>query len=201
MIATNLTHPLNSESKLSPHEVQVSFSFSASYVIVTMSHNSTSLKQLLLFLQNVIWREYEAPSTTKVFCFVLLFKQVYGRPVLWLINAIHFSFPWNYGRDLNEIIRDSSSFKISLYFWQIYSQIWPPCPLIVWCISDVCSDTLVWISTKLYRKKVLTTCITSLNQLVFLLVQPNNYTIALVSYWLTRFSTSLQPLHGFLQNV
>ena len=34
-----------------------------------MSHNSTSLKQLLLFLQNFTWREYEAPSTTR--CFVL----------------------------------------------------------------------------------------------------------------------------------
>ena len=152
-----------------------------------MSHNYTSLKQLLLFLQNFTWRKYEAHSTRAVFCFVIMFKQVYGRPGLWLIDAINFSFPWNYRRHLNETIRELSSFKMSPYFWQIYPQIWPPWPLIVWYISDFCSETVVWISTKLYRKQVLTKYVTSLNQLVFLLVQPNNYTIALVSYWLTRF--------------
>ena len=155
MITTNLKHPLNLKSKLSPHEVQVSYSYNASHVIVTMSHNSTSLKQLLLFLQNFTWREYETPSTTEVFCFVLIFKQVYGRLGLWLIDAINFSFPWNHRRDLKEIIRESSSFKMSLYFWQIYPEIWPPWPRIVWCISDVCFETVVWISTKLYRKQVL----------------------------------------------
>ena len=145
---------MNSKSKLSRHEVQVSYS--ASYVIITMSHNSTSLKQLLLFLHNFTWREYEAPPTTGMFCFVPMFKQVYGRPCLWLINAINFSFPWNHRRDLIEIIRETSSFKMPLYFWQIYPQIWPPWPLIVWCISDVCSETVVWISTKFYRKQELT---------------------------------------------
>ena len=148
---------------------------------------STSLNQLLLFLQNFTWSEYEASSITGVFCFVLMFKQVYGRHGLWLIDAINFSFPWNHCRDLNETIRESSSFNMSPNFWQIYPQIWPSCPLIVWCISDFCSETVEWISTKFYRKQVLTKCITSLNQLVFLLVKPNNYTIALVSYWLTRF--------------
>ena len=39
-------------TRLSRHEVQVNYKYSASYVIVTMSQNSTSLKQLLLFLQN-----------------------------------------------------------------------------------------------------------------------------------------------------
>ena len=152
MITTNLKHPLNEKSKLSPHEVQMSYSYSAPYVIVTMSHNSTSLKQLLLFLQNFTFREYEAPPITGVFCSVQMFKQVYDRPGLWLIDAINFSFPWNYRRDLNEIIQESSSFKMSLYFWQIHRQIWPPWSLIVWCISDVCSETVVWISTRFYRK-------------------------------------------------
>ena len=159
MITTNLKHPSNSESKLSPHEVQVSYSYSAFYVIITMSHNSTSLRQLLLFLLNFTWREYEAPSTTGVFCFVLMFKQVYGRRGLWLIDTINFSFPWNHCRDLNEIIRESSSFKMFLYLWQIYPQIWPPWPQIVLCISDFCSETDEWISTKFYMKQVLTKCV------------------------------------------
>ena len=64
-----------------------------------MSHNSTSLKQLLLFLQYFKWREYEAPSTTGVFRFVLMFKQAYNRPGLWLIDPIYFPFPWNHYRD------------------------------------------------------------------------------------------------------
>ena len=61
VITTTLKDHLNSESKLkrtslefrieakthlSLHEVHVSYSYSASYVIVTMSHNSTSLKHL-----------------------------------------------------------------------------------------------------------------------------------------------------------
>ena len=104
----------------------------------------------------------------------------------WSTQLIFLS-PWNHCRDLNEITRELSSFKMSLYFWQRYQQIWPPWPLIVWCTSDFCSETVVWISTKFYRKQVLTKCITSFNQLVFLLVQLNNYTIAQVSYWLTRF--------------
>ena len=176
VITTNLKHLLNSEWKLSPHEVQVSYSYSASYVIVTMSHNSTSPKQLLLFWQNFTWREYEAPSTTRVFYLVLMFKQVYGRPGPWLINAINFSFPCNHCRIWTKSYGNRRLLKISLYFLQIYPQIWPPWSLIIRCILDFCSETVVWISTKLYRK------------LVFLLVQPNNYTIALVSYWLTRFN-------------
>ena len=39
----------------------------------------------------------------------------------------------------------------------------------------------------IYRQQVLTKCITSPNQSVFLLVQPENYMISLVSYWLTSF--------------
>ena len=89
------SHEFRIEAKthLSLHEVQVSYSYSASYVIVTMSHNSTSLKQLLLFLQYFKWREYEAPSTTGVFRFVLMFKQAYCRPCLWLIDPICFPSP------------------------------------------------------------------------------------------------------------
>ena len=34
--------------------------------------------------------KYETPSTRAVFCFVIMFKQVYGRPGLWLIDAINF---------------------------------------------------------------------------------------------------------------
>ena len=117
---TSLEFRIEAKTHLSPHEVQVSYSYSASYVIVTMSHNSSSLKQLLLFLQYFKWREYEAPPTTGVFRFVLMFKQAYCRPVLWLIDPIYFPFPWNHYRDLNETIRDSSSSKMCLYFWQIY---------------------------------------------------------------------------------
>ena len=73
---TSLEFRIEDKTHLSLHEVQVSYSYSASYVIVTMSHNSTYLKQLLLFLQ------YEAPSTTGVFRFVLMFKQAYCRPGL-----------------------------------------------------------------------------------------------------------------------
>ena len=98
-----------------------------------------------------------------MFCFVLIFKQVYGRPGLWLIDAIIFSFPWNRCRDLNEIIWESSSFKMSLYFWQIYPQIWPPWPQIIWCISDFCSETDEWIS-KNFLQEVLTKFIAPLNQ-------------------------------------
>ena len=64
---TSLKFRIEAKTHLSLHEVQVSYSYSASYVIVTMSHNFTSLKQLLLFLQYFKWREYEAPSTTVVF--------------------------------------------------------------------------------------------------------------------------------------
>ena len=84
---------IEAKTHLSLHEVQVSYSYRASYVIVTMSHNSTFLKQLLLFLQYFKWREYEAPSTTGVFRFVLMFKQAYCRPGLWLIDPIYFPFP------------------------------------------------------------------------------------------------------------
>ena len=108
---TSLEFRIEAKTHLSLHEVQVSYSYSASYVIVTMSHNSTSLKQLLLFLQYFKWREYEAPSTTGVFRFVLMFKQAYCRPGLWLIDPIYFPFPWNHYRDLNETIRESSSSK------------------------------------------------------------------------------------------
>ena len=117
---TSLEFRIEAKTHLSLHEVQVSYSYSASYVIVTMSHNSTSLEQLLLFLQYFKWREYEAPSTTGVFRFVLMFKQAYCRPGLWLIDPIYFPFPWNHYRDLNETIRESSSSKMCLYFWQIY---------------------------------------------------------------------------------
>ena len=86
---TSLEFRIEAKTHLSLHEVQVSYSYSASYVIVTMSHNSTcSLKQLLLFLQYFKWKEYEAPSTTWVFRFVLMFKQAYYRPGLWLIDPI-----------------------------------------------------------------------------------------------------------------
>ena len=36
---------------------------------------------------------HEAPSTTEMLPFVPMFKQVYGRPGLWLIDAIIFLFP------------------------------------------------------------------------------------------------------------
>ena len=116
LLKTSLEFRIEAKTHLSLHEVQVSYSYSASYVIVTMSHNSTSLKQLLLFLQYFKWREYEAPSTTRVFRFVLMFKQAYCRPGLWLIDPIYFPFPWNHYRDLNETILESSSSKMCLYF-------------------------------------------------------------------------------------
>ena len=124
VITTTLKHHfefrIEAKTHLSLHEVHVSYSYSASYIIVTMSHNSTSLKQLLLFLQYFKWREYEAPSTTGVFRFVLMFKEAYCRPGFWLIDPIYFPFPWNHYRDLNETIRESSSSKMCLYFWHIY---------------------------------------------------------------------------------
>ena len=72
---TSLEFRIEAKTHLSLHEVQVSYSYSASCVIVTMSHNSTSLKQLLLFLQYVKWRKYEAPSTIGVFRFVLMLSK------------------------------------------------------------------------------------------------------------------------------
>ena len=158
----NLKHPLNSESELSPHEVQVSYSYSASYVIVTMSHNSSSLKQLLLFLQNFTWREYQAASTTGVFCFVLIFKQVYGRSGLWLINAIYFSFPWYRRRHLNEIIRESSSICLYISGKSIHKY----GRLGLW-FSDVFQTSALKLFNKILQEASTYKCITSLNQLVF----------------------------------
>ena len=112
---TSLEFRIEAKTHLGLHEVQVSYSYSASYVIVTMSHNSTSLKQLLLFLEYFKWREYEAPSTTGVYRFVLMFKQAYCRPGLWLIDPIYFPFPRNHYRDLNETIRESSSSKMCIF--------------------------------------------------------------------------------------
>ena len=148
-----------------------------------MSHKSTSLKQLLLFYQNFSRKEYKAPSTTGAFRFVLMFKQVYGRPGLWLIDAINFPFPWNHCRDLNEIIRESSSSKC-VYITD--KSIHKYGRLGHW-LSDVFQTSALKLLYVFQQKQVLTKCITSPNQLVFLLLQPNNYIIARVSYWLTRF--------------
>ena len=166
MINKNFKHLLNSDSKLSPHEVQVSYSYSAPYVIVTMSHtsNSTSLKLLLLFLQNLTRREYEAPSTTGVFCFVLMFKPVYGRPGLWLIDAINFIFPAE--TTVGIWTKSHGNYRLLKCLYISGKDINKYGRLGLW-LSDVLQTSalklLYWISTKFNRKQVLTKCITSFN--------------------------------------
>ena len=150
-----------------------------------MSHNSTSLKQLLLFLQIFTWREYEAPSPSGVFCFVLMFKQVYG---IWLIDAINFSFPWNHRRDLNEIIRNRCLLKC-LYISGKSIHKYGRLGLWLFDVFQTSAVKLLYgfqrnFSGSKYLQK-------SLNLLVFLLVQPNKVHNC-PGIWLTySFSISL----------
>ena len=116
VITTNLKHPLNSESKLSPHEVQVSYSYSASYLIVTMSHNSTSSKQLLLFLQrhqtsslkllygfqqnftgSNYLQMYNVPQPIGISC---CYSLTTTRLPMYLIDLLIFNSPFSSSRDM-----------------------------------------------------------------------------------------------------
>ena len=68
---TSLEFRIEAKTHLSLHEVQVSYSYSASYVIVTMSHNSTSLTQLLLFYNTL--NEGNTKHPLPLECFVLCY--------------------------------------------------------------------------------------------------------------------------------